>query len=211
MRERTRNPLHPQRVPSRLRGARALVLAAALPSFLTGCAVVGYPSPQRVTPAPQGQRPIEESIDVEALIVRPAPAPISTIAAPAPARAPRQYEVLGQRYTVMADAGDYTEIGIASWYGNELAGRPTASGEKYDPQGMTAAHRTLPLSTWLEVKNLGNGRTVVVRVNDRGPFAATHERIIDVSLAAARVLGLVGVGTARVEVRVVPPPTPRRF
>jgi rare lipoprotein A len=187
-------------------------LAAALPSFLTGCAVVGYPAPQRVSPAPRAQT-LEESIDVEALIVRPAPAPISTIAAPAPTRAgaPRQYEVLGQRYTIMAEAGDYTEVGIASWYGNELAGRPTASGEKYDPQGMTAAHRTLPMSTWLEVKNLENGRSVVVRVNDRGPFAATHERIIDVSLAAARVLGLVGAGTARVEVRVVPAPTPRRF
>jgi rare lipoprotein A len=142
------------------------------------------------------------------VIVRPAPAPVS-IEAPAPeppASAPREYEVRGQRYTIMADAGDYNEVGIASWYGNELAGRRTASGEVYDPQRLTAAHRTLPLSTWVEVKNLQNGRKVVVRVNDRGPFAATHERIIDVSLAAARVLGLVGAGTARVEVRVVPAP-----
>ena len=200
MRERTRD--------SRRRRAPAWTFAALIP-LLTGCAVMGYPAPQS-QPTPRSAPPQEEpTYDAEALIVRPAPAPISVVA-PAPAPAPRQYEVLGQRYTIMADAGDYSEVGVASWYGNELAGRPTASGEIYNPQGMTAAHRTLPLSTWVEVKNLQNGRSVVVRVNDRGPFAATHERIIDVSLAAARQLGLVGAGTARVEVRVVPPPTTPR-
>jgi rare lipoprotein A len=210
MRERTRDPLHPQRVTSRHRRARAWTFAAALTPFLAGCAAVGYPAPQRPTPQVQPQQ--EEHVDADALIVRPAPAPISLAAASVrTASAPRQYEVRGQRYTIMPEAGNYSEIGIASWYGNELAGRPTASGEIYDPEGLTAAHRTLPLSTWVEVKNLGNGRSVVVRVNDRGPFAATHERIIDVSLAAARVLGLVGSGTGRVEVRVVPPPTTRRF
>ena len=113
----------------------------------------------------------------------------------------------------VADApqsGARSEIGLASWYGEAHQGRLTASGEVFDMTRLTAAHRTLPLSTWVEVKNLDNGRSVVVRVNDRGPFAQTHERIIDVSLAAARVLGLVGAGTAPVQVRVVPPPTTPR-
>ena len=80
---------------------------------------------------------------------------------------------------------------------------PTASGEPYDMNDLTAAHRSLPLQTCAEVTNLGNGRRVVVRVNDRGPFARTHERIIDVSYGAARELRMVGPGTARVEVRSV--------
>jgi rare lipoprotein A len=106
----------------------------------------------------------------------------------------------------MADGTNYVEVGVASWYGHELAGRRTSSGEIFDPLALTAAHRTLPLSTWVEVTNLQNGRSVVLRVNDRGPFAETDERIIDVSYGAARVLGLVGPGTARVEVKAVPPP-----
>ena len=200
MRGRTPAPRFPR--------ASAWTFTALLP-LLTGCAVFGYPAPQPLVapPAPVA----EASVDDAALIVRPAAAPISTSApTPRAAAAPRQYEVRGETYTVMADAGEYAEVGVASWYGNELAGRRTASGEVFNPQGLTAAHRTLPMSTWVEVKNLQNGRSVVVRVNDRGPFAATHERIIDVSLGAARVLGLVGTGTARVEVRVVPPPTAPR-
>lgn len=196
-----------------MRGRRRSAWAFAALPLVSACAVVGYPAP-RTTPTPiQASSPSTDaavaSTDTEPVIVRPAPAPVGIAAPEKSARAPREYEVFGQRYTIMADAGDYTEVGVASWYGNELAGRPTSSGEIYDPQRLTAAHRTLPMSTWVEVKNLQNGRSVVVRVNDRGPFSQTHERIIDVSYAAARVLGLIGPGIARVEVRVVPAPTPR--
>lgn len=95
------------------------------------------------------------------------------------------------------------ERGVASWYGPNFHGRLTANGERYDMHQMTAAHRTLPFGTVVEVVNVGNGRRVMVRVNDRGPFV--HGRIIDLSYAAAREIGLVGPGTARVEVRPVRP------
>jgi rare lipoprotein A (peptidoglycan hydrolase) len=86
----------------------------------------------------------------------------------------------------------------ASYYGRELAGRRTASGEKFNPAGMTAAHRTLPFGTRLRVINPQNGRSVIVRINDRGPFV--RSRGIDVSLGAAQMLGFVGQGTARLEI-----------
>lgn len=89
-------------------------------------------------------------------------------------------------------------IGHASYYGKELAGRKTASGERFNPAGMTAAHRSLPFGTRLRLTNLGNGRAVIVRVNDRGPFV--RNRTIDVSLAAAQALGFAGRGTARVRI-----------
>lgn len=89
-------------------------------------------------------------------------------------------------------------IGHASYYGKELAGRKTASGERFNPAGMTAAHRSLPFGTRLKLTNLGNGRAIVVRVNDRGPFV--RHRAIDVSLAAAQALGFVGRGTARLRI-----------
>lgn len=88
--------------------------------------------------------------------------------------------------------------GLASWYGERFHGRPTASGEPFDMHGLTAAHRTLPFGTPVEITNLHNGRTVVVRINDRGP--SSHQRVIDLSYGAARELGMVGAGTARVEV-----------
>jgi rare lipoprotein A len=90
------------------------------------------------------------------------------------------------------------ETGIASFYGHELTGRRTASGEMFNPAGYTAAHRRLPFGTKLRITNLANGRQVIVRVNDRGPF--TGGRLLDVSLAAARALGFVGRGTARVRI-----------
>lgn len=94
-----------------------------------------------------------------------------------------------------------TEEGVASWYGHPYHGRPTSSGEIYDMEKMTAAHRTLPLGTRVSVENLVNGRQVEVRINDRGPFAAN--RIIDLSHAAARQVEMIGPGTARVRVRVI--------
>lgn len=92
-------------------------------------------------------------------------------------------------------------IGTASFYGHELAGRKTASGERFNPNGLTAAHRSLPFGTRVLVTNLHNGRSVVVRISDRGPFV--RSRIIDVSLGAAKALGFVGRGTAKVKMAVI--------
>lgn len=94
--------------------------------------------------------------------------------------------------------------GVASWYGPKFHGRLTANGETYDMHGLTAAHRTLPFGTWVRVTHLGNGRSVDLRINDRGPFV--KGRMIDVSYAAAQRLDLVGSGTARVEIRVLDGP-----
>lgn len=114
-----------------------------------------------------------------------------------------EYEVLGTTYRLMTDPAGYEEEGTASWYGEEFQGRRTSSGEPYDMYAMTAAHRTLPLPSYVEITNLDNGKVVVVRVNDRGPF---HDgRLIDVSYAAAHRLGMLGRGTARVKIRVLTP------
>src|SRR5579884_3692401 len=99
-----------------------------------------------------------------------------------------------------------TETGIASWYGHPYHGRPAADGEIYDMEKMTAAHRTLPFNTWVRVTNLSNGKTVDVRIIDRGPFV--DGRIIDVSHAAARDLDLIGPGIAQVRIDVISPPPP---
>lgn len=108
------------------------------------------------------------------------------------------YEINGIRYTPAVDRS-YDQIGIASWYGDEFHGRPTANGEIFDKRRLTAAHKTLPMPTLVEVENLENGRTIVVRLNDRGPFV--DNRLIDVSHAAADALGFTGKGLARVRVR----------
>ena len=111
------------------------------------------------------------------------------------------YTVLGKSYTVMSSSKGYKERGIASWYGSKFHGRRTSSGEPYDMHLATAAHKRLPLPTYVEVTNLDNGRKMVVKVNDRGPF---HKgRIIDLSYAAAIKLGVDKTGTARVEVRAI--------
>lgn len=95
----------------------------------------------------------------------------------------------------------YVERGVASWYGPGFHGRKTANGETYDMRQLTAAHRTLPLGSVVQVRSLTNGRTVTVRINDRGPFA--RNRILDLSQAAAQALSMVGKGTDQVEIRVV--------
>src|SRR5438132_3604368 len=97
-----------------------------------------------------------------------------------------------------------TETGMASWYGVPYHGRPSASGEIFDMEKLTAAHRALPFQTWVEVTNLSNGKQVNVRITDRGPFV--HGRIIDVSMAAARQLDMVRSGTARVKLKVIAAP-----
>ena len=119
-----------------------------------------------------------------------------------PSRA-QPYTVLGKRYQPMTDARNYREIGIASWYGKKFHGRRTALGETYDMYSMTAAHKTLPLPSYVRVRNLANNRSVVVRVNDRGPFL--HKRLIDLSYVAAYKLDMLKTGTANVEVVALTP------
>lgn len=116
---------------------------------------------------------------------------------------PPSYVVHGERYFTRNSSRGYTDRGIASWYGTKFHGRRTSSGEPYDMYRMTAAHRTLPLPTYVEVTNLANDRRVVVRVNDRGPFHP--ERVLDLSYAAAAKLGIVETGTGQVQVRAIVP------
>ncbi|MBE0615362.1 MAG: septal ring lytic transglycosylase RlpA family protein [Burkholderiales bacterium] len=119
------------------------------------------------------------------------------------------YVVGGRRYVPMSleKARDYKEEGIASWYGYE-SGKMTANGEAFNPDGLSAAHKYLPLPMFVKVTNLNNQKTVIVRVNDRGPFPSIHnaksgERIIDLSLGAAKKLGFHGKGVARVRVEAI--------
>jgi len=117
------------------------------------------------------------------------------------------YVVLGKRYYTLQESKNFVERGIASWYGRKFHGRKTSNGEVYDMYVMSAAHKKLPIPTYARVTNLENGRSVIVRVNDRGPF---HEnRVIDLSYAAASRIGMLGKGTALVEVRAIDPSTPR--
>ena len=117
---------------------------------------------------------------------------------------PAFYDELGVRYRVLQTSKDYVQRGIASWYGDPFHGRTTSTGETYDMYAMTAAHKTLPLPTYVRVTDLDTGNRVVVRVNDRGPFV--EGRVIDLSYIAAVKLGIADRGTARVEVRALDPP-----
>jgi rare lipoprotein A len=153
---------------------------------------------------------------------RPPPAPSPTPTPPAnlmgvpeplPRAEPRSasgnppfYEVAGHRYIVLASAAGYRERGVASWYGPDFHGLKTATGERYDMFAMTAAHKTLPIPCYARVTNLSNGRSVVVRINDRGPFVAN--RIIDLSYTAASRLDMIRNGTAFVDVEVLSPASP---
>ncbi len=111
------------------------------------------------------------------------------------------YEVFGKKYTVLRSSRGYHEQGVASWYGSKFHGRRTSSGEAYDMHLATAAHKSLPLPTYAEVTNLDNGRKVIVKINDRGPFK--NGRLIDMSYGAALRLDMIATGTARVDVRVI--------
>ncbi len=117
----------------------------------------------------------------------------------------KPYTVFGVQYRPLKSADGYREKGTASWYGRKFHGRRTSSGEVYDMYAMTAAHKTLPLPTYVKVRNLESGAEIVVRVNDRGPFLGG--RLIDLSYMAARKLGVVATGTGRVEVMTVTPRT----
>ena len=129
-------------------------------------------------------------------------APLLDEVADFPVKIGDPYEVDGVTYTPR-DVASYDEVGYASWYGEEMAGGSTANGERFVPDGISAAHKTLPLPSYVEVTALDTGRTILLRVNDRGPFA--KDRLIDLSAGAARQLGIVDQGVTGVRVRKVNP------
>ena len=122
-------------------------------------------------------------------------------AAPGPKKIGKPYYVGGIKYYPLETADGYSEVGVASWYGPGFHGKLTANGERYDQKAMTAAHKTLPLPTLVRVQNLENGKEIIVRVNDRGPFS--KGRIIDLTEEGARRLGMIEKGTAKVKVSVL--------
>ena len=178
-------------------------LALVLPLAAGACTMVGYPSGRG------GHGPAPAAVPASTGgggAVSAVPAGTGSSGnAELKTQAGRSYEVFGVEYRVLNSAAGYDETGFASWYGDEFHGRPTASGETFDMHRPSAAHRTLPLHTWVEVTNLDNGRSLVLKVNDRGPFAHTGSRILDLSYAAATELGVVGPGTAPVRVRALEP------
>ena len=114
---------------------------------------------------------------------------------------PKSYQVFGKTYKVLPNSKDFTQTGIASWYGTKFHGRKTSNGDTYDMFELTAAHKSLPLPTYVEITNLENDKSLIVRVNDRGPF---HDnRIIDLSHAAAAKLGVLAKGTAKVTIKAI--------
>jgi rare lipoprotein A len=158
--------------------ARRVALAAiAATAILAGCSSSG----NAPLPAPAAS-----------------PAPAANRVVDGPARTGAPYTIAGRTYTPV-DQVDYDDVGYASWYGAELAGRPTASGEPFEPTGITAAHRTLPLPSYVEVTRLDTGRTILVRINDRGP--ADPNRTIDLSTGAAEQLGITELGMVPVRIR----------
>lgn len=163
---------------------------------LSACStVVREPGPAR-PPGEPADGPPDGVLDVSRIVpVVPRPEPRSPYGNHSP------YTVLGETYRLRPSAAGYRERGLASWYGTKFHGRLTSSGEPYDMHQLTAAHRTLPLPTFAEVRNLDNGRSIIVRINDRGPFHP--ERIIDLSWAAAVKLGIDQAGTGPVEVRAI--------
>lgn len=135
-----------------------------------------------------------------------APATAPEPSAGAPANRPARSSTAGRRAPAAAVGGEFTEEGVASWYGAQFNGRRTSNGEVYDMYQLTAAHRTLPFNAVVRVTNLSNGKQVNVRINDRGPFVAN--RIIDLSYSAAEAIGMVGPGTAEVRLDVMAGPDP---
>lgn len=166
---------------------RKLLLGVALAVSLSACGTMA----DAVDPLIPFDRPATPSPRAE--ISEPAPYVRGTL---------RPYTIRGRTYTPVIDE-HYNEVGVASWYGDAFHGRPTATGEIYDMNGLSAAHTTLPLPSLAEVTNLATGESVVVRVNDRGPFVG--DRIIDLSRGAADALGVRSQGLAEVRVRWLGP------
>jgi rare lipoprotein A len=196
----------PGSVSSRSKQPVCLIILCAALVGLAGCASQPKPAPAersaREGAAPGSGRyylddgPGERSIaELEKL---PDAVPRSE---PLHPRANRPYVVFGRQYLPMTQLEPMRERGIATWYGRRYHDRPTAIGERYDMYGMTAAHPRLPLPSFARVTNLRNGRTITVRVNDRGPFL--HGRVIDLSYAAAAKLGFANIGSTEVEVELI--------
>lgn len=166
-------------------------LGVALASLVL--AACSTPEPQNNTAPPQ---PAYNGPVVEIPGVEPRYEPINPSTS-------QDYSVNGKNYRVIKDPSNYSEVGLATWYGDEAQGNRTAIGESYDPEGMTAAHPTLPLPSYVRVTNLANGRQIVVRVNDRGPY--TPGRIIDLSRAAGDRLNISNNTRVRVDyIKVAP-------
>lgn len=185
-------------LPSRLCQSLSLLAAALL---LASCTTTRESLPPGLTGPSNYVRPVQDGapwwhVDV-AKIPDAVPVPHSGSYKNQP------YEVLGKRYFPLQSADNYRAVGLASWYGTRFHGRPTANGELYDVYGMTAAHKTLPLPAYVRVTNLANGRQVLLRVNDRGPFHS--DRLIDLSYAAAVKLGFAPQGVAQVKVETINP------
>lgn len=179
-------------LPAHVTAARLLAATCLCALILSGCSITS----RRALPTAPPE------------VVPPPPANVDTTADAIPRHEPRSahgnppfYKVLGKRYVVLATEDGYLERGVASWYGPTFHGENTSNGEKYDMYGMTAAHKTLPLPCYARVTNLKNGRTIVVRINDRGPFVAN--RLIDLSYTAAAKLDMLKEGTTLVEVRAL--------
>ena len=175
---------------------RLLLLMAGV-LMLAGCASNGIIAPpiEPSDSAPRAQVNIDSVPDAV-----PQPEPYSKYGNP------YSYEVNGKTYTTLKNSKGYVERGIASWYGTKFHGRRTSSGDPYNLYDMTAAHKTLPLPTYAQITNLDNGRSIVVKINDRGPFH--DDRIIDLSYVAAMKLDIVKNGTGRVELRAIDPYAP---
>ena len=174
------------------------VVALALLALIVGCVASGSTEQPTVDSAPAMPRPgLAELPDP---VVRPL---VKS------KRGNKPYVVWGKHYDVLDSAAGYRAEGLASWYGTKFHGRLTSSGEEYDMYQLTAAHRSLPIPAYVRVTNLDNGKSSIVRVNDRGPFHA--ERIIDLSYAAAVKLGFAHRGTARVRVEAVSRESPAFF
>jgi rare lipoprotein A len=171
------------------------VAAVGCALLLQACISSPPPPPPAQAPAPPSAVPGTDPLSVPDAV--PRVEPLSTRGNPA------FYEVMGKRYFVQQSAAGYLERGVASWYGPGFHEENTSNGERYDMYAMTAAHKTLPLPSYVQVTNLSNGKSIIVRVNDRGPFK--DGRIIDLSLTAAAKLDMQRAGTALVEVRAITP------
>jgi rare lipoprotein A len=176
------------------RGALALTLSAFL---LSGCSLARR-KPEPTASIPSGSAVPQPPADVLSI-----PDAVPRVEPRSTRGNPPFYTVFGKRYYVLASSEGHVERGTASWYGPGFHSASTSMGEPYDMYAMTAAHKTLPLPAYAEVTNLRNGRKVVVRINDRGPFVG--DRIIDLSYTAAARLDMLLQGTAPVEVRVITP------
>lgn len=171
-------------------------------AFLTGCASTASTTPRTSTHAGsyyQDDGPLRGVTERDMLMI---PDPIAR-RLPLHQGAQRPYSVFGKRYTPSTELKKFKQTGIASWYGTKYHGKPTSTGEPFDVLKITAAHTTLPLPSFVRIRNLENGRTIIARLNDRGPFL--RDRIIDVSYAAAVKLGFATRGSARVEIESILP------